>query len=381
MLTEEKRPKSWNQVIGQSRVLRVLHALLRNPQCMTRGFIFEGPWAVGKTSTAYLFARALMCMGDNPLGCGKCPSCEAADMSLERTGTLEEHPSVREVNAAVYTGVDRARELLDALDGQATLGGRSVVIMDEAHRLSEQAFDTFLKPLERGDTDVVFIFVTSKGEDIPETIDSRCASLSFGLVDKESLIGLLMSIADQKEVPYTTEGLRALVRFAHGRPRDAIKGLGIVAALGGATPENVETAMNQDAASWAVSILDRIASHESREAIRMADELAQRIGAPHVIEAVFTAYAQGFFTGGNTGSAPLREMTAFFLKWSATPYIPADALPLFITELSELWDGQHAPGTSAAKPTPPSLPLPAAPRSPRERYVSAQELMTILEQK
>ena len=109
-----QRPKDWNQIVGQDRVVRILQAALRNPKFMVRGFIFRGPYGVGKTTVAYILARALLCKGADPLGCGKCQSCRIID-----SGGIDQHADFYEVDAASTTtdpkfksGVEAAHEIL-----------------------------------------------------------------------------------------------------------------------------------------------------------------------------------------------------------------------------------------------------------------------------
>ena len=103
-----QRPRTWNSVVGQQRGIDVLQAVLKNPRFLTRGIILYGVLGVGKTTTAYLAAKALMCLGKDPLGCGKCPSCTLVDES-----GIDQHPDFVEVDGAQKSGVDAAREIID----------------------------------------------------------------------------------------------------------------------------------------------------------------------------------------------------------------------------------------------------------------------------
>jgi DNA polymerase III subunit gamma/tau len=334
------RPKRWNEVIGQDRAVRVLHALLKSPQYITRGMIFEGPYAVGKTSCAYMFAKALMCLDDKqPLGCSACPSCVTADREIT------EHNSFMEVDAASHSGVDQARALMARLDGPSNLGKRHVVLIDEAHRLSDSAWDVFLKPLELGDTSVIFLFVTTDLKGIPLTIQSRCAKLVFETIATDDLVGMLMAVADKKGITYTNEGLRAVALSANGRPRDAVVALGLVAATGDVSLEKADAALNKEATLLAGGIFVSIMEGKTAEAAKKADVLAQRIGPVKVVETMFSIYAHDVFDGGTVGDyfAPLQDMSAFFLKWSASTHLPADIIPLFTMELSEMLRVNYQP--------------------------------------
>jgi DNA polymerase-3 subunit gamma/tau len=346
-----RRPRRWNEVVGQDRVLRVLQAVLGQPRFMTRGHVFEGPFAVGKTSCAYLFARALMCLGSDPMGCGDCPSCIMMDQSIN------EHPALTEVDAASCSGVQDARALMAQLEGPATLGKRRVVIMDEA-------WDVFLKPLELDDTSVVTLFITTEAKSIPETISSRCAVHRFGMVSTDALTGMIMAVADKMDVAYTLEGLQTVARHAHGRPRDAVKNLGLVAATGKVTKEATDSVLNYDSDTIAGDIFTDLLIGDFRGAVARADELGQRIGPAKVVETLFTAFSRDVFADRVVASrfTVLGRMTKFFLKWSNVSHIPLDALPLFILELNDLRKGktqeQHSytyatetdePGPTSAK--------------------------------
>src|ERR1700723_3103507 len=142
-----QRPSSWTDIVGQPQVLDVLHAVLRNPNFLTRGIILYGVWGVGKTSVAYLLAKALMCSGKDPLGCGKCPSC-----GLVTESGMDRHPDFIEIDGAQKSGVEAAREVVDTTLSLPALGKRRVTVIDEAQFLSQEAWGAYLKVLEQGDT-------------------------------------------------------------------------------------------------------------------------------------------------------------------------------------------------------------------------------------
>jgi len=376
------RPQRWNEVIGQARALRVLHAVLRNPRFMTRGLIFAGPYAVGKTTCAYLFARALMCLSDDPLGCEKCPSCLVASRRMFTDPELN-HPAFIEVDAASHSGVVQARALMDTLDGGATLGRRYVVLIDEAHRLSVEAWDVFLKPLEAGDTSVIFLFVTSEEASIPATILSRCATLIFGMVSTEDLMGKLIAVADQQGIDYTHEGIRMVAAGAKGRPRDAVKDLGLVAAVGKVDGENVDSVLNQDTTTICTEVYMAVLREDLLGSVSKGDELSQRIGPVKVIETLFSLFAKDVFNGARIarGFAPLGEMTRFFLKWSRPPHLPSDIIPLFILELSDMRSSvfkASAPSAVADYARVPP-PAPVLRTSTPDRAVHANEFRKMME--
>ena len=331
MIAASHRPRNWNEVIGQEQPIRVLHCVLRNKRFMPAGFIFKGPFGVGKTTAAYLFARALMCQGDDPLGCGHCISCVTAAENLDA------HPSFREIDAASNSGVQNVRDLMAQIDGPALIG-RWVVVVDEAHNLSPEAWDVFLKPLEARHIDIVYIFITSDPRSIPLSIVSRCAKLEFAGMSIATLVGKLTATANQENIKYTNEGLREIARLSDGRPRDALTNLALVAAYGTVTREAVAKILTLDVPTVATAILETLALGDYSKAIEIADSLANKTTASKVVEAIFCAYARDVFSGSKFAArfAPMKEMTTFLLKWHSSPKLPLDIIPLFIMELNEM---------------------------------------------
>ena len=168
------RPSNWNEVVGQDRVVSLLKSLVTVERFLPRGFLFKGPEGLGKTSVAYLLARALTCSGDDPLGCGRCLSCK----SVDKDG-IDHSPDFFETPAAAIPGIQDAHDLIDLMGQPPSLGKRRVALVEMAHRLSTDAWDILLKPLEDGSTNSIFIFTTTDEEQIPYTIRSRCLPLGF----------------------------------------------------------------------------------------------------------------------------------------------------------------------------------------------------------
>src|SRR5271156_6105893 len=105
-----QRPDTWNSVIGQTRAIKVLQAALRNPHFLSRGIILHGVVGVGKTTSAYLAAKALMCLDEKqPLGCGECASCQ-----LVQSDGIDKHPDFIEIDGAVKSGVGDARDTVES---------------------------------------------------------------------------------------------------------------------------------------------------------------------------------------------------------------------------------------------------------------------------
>lgn len=329
------RPTAWSEVVGQDRVVSLLKSLLTTGKFLPRGFILKGPWGLGKTSVAYLLSRALMCSGDDPLGCGKCPSCRFIDQE-----TIEHDADFFETDAAEHPGVQDARNLMDCMAQPPITGKRRVSLIDEAHRLSPEAWDVFLKPLERPDTDSVFMFVTTDDNRIPKTIQSRCLPLTFYRATDDVITGLMASIASRNNIDYELDAIKDIAKHSKGIIREAVRWLGFAAALGKVNRENVDKVLDNPLESVCYSILLAISHGDQTAAVKLADDGARVALPTKVIETTFSLYAKSPWSEPSSELARIaevfpniKETSAIFLKWLATPLIPADALPLFVYEL------------------------------------------------
>src|SRR5574337_84085 len=147
-------PQHWTDLIAQERALTVLQAALRNRNLLPRGTILHGPVGVGKSSTAVLMARALLCTDPNePLGCGKCESCEC----ILQSG-YSAHPDIDLTNAGANPSVETMQMLLGFGNEKPQRGATRVVIIDEAQHLTFEAWNAFQRTLDR-QTNSYFIFV------------------------------------------------------------------------------------------------------------------------------------------------------------------------------------------------------------------------------
>jgi DNA polymerase III subunit gamma/tau len=324
------RPQNWNQVIGQVRPIRLLHGVLRNQHAMTRGFIFGGDLGVGKTTTAYIFAKALLCTGDDPLGCGKCSSCKTP---------LEGHPDFTEVDAALHSGVAQARTLIEMSQAPALLAKRRVVMVDEAHNLSPEAWGVFLKPLEITDTSVVFLFVSNTYQEMPEDISSRCTELIFLPVENSTILGWLTNIASTANIPFEQSGLHFITTMAKGRPRNAQRMLSTVATIGPATLQTCREVLNNDAEDYCYRILHMLLDNSLDRACAIFIELGNVIGPGQAIDALFSLYAKEYFAADSFIHGAFtkpHEVTQILLRWSVPKNLPVDVLPLILLEMDGL---------------------------------------------
>jgi DNA polymerase III subunit gamma/tau len=329
------RPRAWNEVVGQDRVVSLLRSLLTTGRFMLRGYILKGPKGTGKTSVAYLFSRALMCPGGDPLGCGQCPSCRSID-----TDGIEHDPDFYETDAASRPGVQDARSLMECMAQPPVAGRRRVALIDEAHRLSPEAWDVFLKPLEEAGTGSIFLFVTTDDSRIPPTVQSRCLPLPFSRVPDETVAGLLASIASQNGIDYELAALQDIARHSRGIPRDAIRWLAAAASLGKVTREAVGRVLDSPLEDTCLSCLLAVCRGDQAEAAKAADAAALMSPPSRAVETMFSLYARSHWAPPGTelarvasGLPSIRDTTGIFIRWLGTPLLPADALPLLVYEL------------------------------------------------
>lgn len=334
------RPKRWEEIVGQDRVVRVLQGILKTGKFLPKGIILEGHYGVGKTTTGYIAAKALMCTVD-PLGCGKCPSCKMFDEDPQS------HPEFREIDAASYSGVEAARKVIEEASELPSLGKTRVILIDEAHSLSTDAWKTYLKPLETLDSPCTFIFATTDGTKIPKNIRSRCSVLPFSRVATDVITGLLVSIGSRLKMDYELDAMKLLARAARGHVRDAIALLDSVSSGGKVTRERVAIAVDTTYEEQALNVLLLLAGGRLKEAVATLDEMARLKVPAKAVEEVFSAYGRAIFGAEDSTPEEKRRydavkahfphpapVTAVFIKWSASERIPVDALPLFAYEVS-----------------------------------------------
>lgn len=217
-LYRKYRPQTFDQVVGQEHIERTLRNAVADGTT-THAYLFCGPRGTGKTTTARLLAKALLCdKGPTPDPCGTCEQCEEV-----AAGT---HPDVAEMDAASRTGVDNVREeIIGRVAFAPTKGRFKIYIIDEVHMLSTAAFNALLKTLEEPPDHVVFIMCTTDPHKVPETIQSRCQRFDFHRIGIQDIMGNLRMICDSEGFKVEDAALEMIARQSSGGMRDAISTL------------------------------------------------------------------------------------------------------------------------------------------------------------
>lgn len=221
------RPQTPQEVLGQDHVVRALTGAIREGR-LHHAFLFCGPRGTGKTSTARILAKMVDCeQGPTPEPCGVCSQCVAI-----REGT---HLDVVEIDAASHGGVEDARELREKAPTAPVQGREKVYIIDEAQRLSREAFDALLKVFEEPPVGVRFVLATTEPHKMPATIVGRCQRFDFRRFSIETLSAQLVSIATQEGATLTESAAQLIARQAQGSSRDALSLLDQASVMGGTT--------------------------------------------------------------------------------------------------------------------------------------------------
>ncbi|MGE5141798.1 MAG: DNA polymerase III subunit gamma/tau [Rudaea sp.] len=227
------RPQTFEQVEGQEHVTRTLRNALATNR-ISHAYLFTGPRGTGKTSTARILAKAVNCLNDTvERPCNECAICRA--INEERLLDLIE------IDAASNTGVDDIRELRDKVDFRPGEARFKVYIIDEAHMLSNAAFNALLKTLEEPPPHVIFVLATTEPNKVPATITSRCQRFDFRRATLQELIDRLAFIAEKEELQVEPRAVELIARQATGSFRDAASLLDQLMAYGGMGDGSVVT--------------------------------------------------------------------------------------------------------------------------------------------
>ena len=224
-LYRKYRPQIFEDVVGQEHIERTIKNAIAQDK-VSHAYLFTGPRGTGKTTTARLLAKALLCeKGPTAEPDGTCDDCEMIGAG--------EHPDVYELDAASRTGVENVREeIIGRVQFAPTRGRYKVYIIDEVHMLSTAAFNALLKTLEEPPSHVVFILATTDPQKVPETIHSRCQRFDFRRISTEAMVSRLGAICTAENVEFEGEALELIAHRAEGGMRNALTSLEQLIAFG-----------------------------------------------------------------------------------------------------------------------------------------------------
>jgi DNA polymerase-3 subunit gamma/tau len=215
-LYRKYRSQTFADLVGQEAASRALQGAIISSR-VAHAYLFSGSRGTGKTSAARLLAKALNCSGrprDSAEPCNQCQSC----LEMTAGSALD----LIEIDAASNRGIDEIRDLREKVNLAPALGPFKIYIIDEAHMLTEPAFNALLKTLEEPPGHVVFVLCTTDAQKIPLTVIGRCQQFVFRRHSEDQIVGRLTHIAQSESVRVDADAMQLIARTAQGSMRDAV---------------------------------------------------------------------------------------------------------------------------------------------------------------
>jgi len=267
VIARKYRPQTFSEIVGQQHVTRTLANAI-NSNRVAHAYIFSGVRGVGKTTSARILAKALNCVkGPTAEPDGTCDSCReiSAGTSLD----------VLEIDAASNRGIDQIRELREMVRYAPASSRYKVVILDEAHQLTDEASNALLKTLEEPPERVVFILATTRAEDLVETIKSRAQLFQFRALSFKEIADEIERIAREEKLTIEPGAVAVLARAAEGSLRDGLSLLEQAIAYSGEAITDAQ--VRELLGVVAESVLDSLVEAISQQSAEMALSLVHRL--------------------------------------------------------------------------------------------------------
>jgi len=274
VIARKYRPQSFDDVLNQEHIKTTLrNAIARNR--IAHGYIFSGQRGTGKTTTARIVARCLNCIqGPTEKPCGVCASCVeiAAGCSVD----------VIEIDAASNRGINEMRELRENVRYQPARDRYKIFIIDEAHQITNEAFNALLKTIEEPPEWAVFILCTTESHKIPATIASRCQHFSFRSVDFDDLIARMREICAKEGIEADDEALAVIAQAGEGSVRDSLSALDQAIACCGNRLEaaQVRALLGAFSIDAMAQVTTALATEDGAKVLELVDELERNGGSP-----------------------------------------------------------------------------------------------------
>ncbi|MHB8755254.1 MAG: DNA polymerase III subunit gamma/tau [Candidatus Acidiferrales bacterium] len=267
VIARKWRPQAFRQIVGQRHVTQTLENAIGQNR-LAHAYIFCGTRGVGKTTTARILAKCLNCVkGPTAEPCNECDACR----EITAGGSLD----VLEIDAASNRGIDQIRELREMVRYAPASGRYKVVILDEAHQLTDEASNALLKTLEEPPEKVVFILATTQPEDLADTIKSRAQLFQFRSLTFQEIADALDRIAKEENLKIDPGAVAVLARAAEGSLRDGLSLLEQSIAYSGdkITDAQVRELLGVVAEEVLDELVEAIANHSAERALTLVQRL------------------------------------------------------------------------------------------------------------
>jgi DNA polymerase III subunit gamma/tau len=271
VLARKYRPTTFSEVVGQQHVTQTLaNSILAGR--VAHAFLFCGVRGVGKTTVARILAKALNCSGraaEDADPCNKCPSCREISSGIS--------VDVQEIDGASNTSVENIREINENIKYPPVSSPYKIIIIDEVHMISINAFNALLKTLEEPPSHAKFIFATTESHKVPATINSRCQRFNFRTISVSDIVGGMARILAQEGIAAEDSALALVAREAQGSFRDALSLLDQVIAFSPTrvTAQDVATILGISGRDSFARLMAAVLDHDAAQAITAVHELFQ----------------------------------------------------------------------------------------------------------
>jgi DNA polymerase-3 subunit gamma/tau len=315
-LYRRHRPGSFDEVVGQTHVVRTLRNAVEQGK-VHHAYLFVGSRGTGKTSMAKILARSLNCERGGPTvtPCGECESCVtiAAGTSVD----------VIEMDAASNRSVDDIRDLRERVAYAPTGGRWKVYILDEAHMLTKEAWNAFLKTLEEPPPNTVFVLATTESHKVMATIADRCQRFDFQRPSLEQISEVLTRVAAAEQIEVEEGAVAMIARSASGSFRDALGTLDQLVAFGGSRVElkNVLEMLGAADADLLFEAVDAVVAEDPKGVLLGVEKMARSGRDPSQFARDLLAHLRHLLIAQTTGEVP----TSFVVTATDTARMQAQA--------------------------------------------------------
>ena len=336
MLYHTYRPRTIAE-LDNSSVKEIISSLLATKK-LPHAFLFIGQKGTGKTSTARIIAKTINCLNNvfaekstSTEPCNTCQNCTSID-----TGSS---PDVTEMDAASHRGIDEVRQLIKDAMFAPIQNRYRVFIIDEAHMITNDAFNALLKTIEEPPKHTIFILATTNEEKVPKTITSRCVKVNFGRAQSEDVMHMLKRILTNEKVTIEPTALELIIRHSESSFRDATKLLEEIIIQKRFTLEAVQQYLGVNTTD---EVLTLIQTKTLKECLLWSETFLQKGGSvKHMLEALLDALREYLLIQNNVKSTGktspfttgqiIQGMRIFNEGYQLLRSTPIEALPLEIS--------------------------------------------------